>query len=119
MLRDYYSLSKPGIVYGNALTAAAGFFFGSHFGINVPTLLMMLVGNSAIVAAGCVFNNYLDRDIDARMERTKFRALVSGNITPYNALVFAFVLLCVGIAALYVISVTTLLVALFGLFVYA
>ena len=68
MLSGYYRLTKPGIVYGNALTAAAGYFFGIHESINFLQLLLMLLGISGIVASGCVFNNYIDRDIDGKME---------------------------------------------------
>ncbi|VFT76573.1 protoheme IX farnesyltransferase [Klebsiella aerogenes] len=42
-----------------------------------------------MVASGCVFNNYIDRDIDRKMERTKNRVLVKGLISPEASLVYA------------------------------
>jgi protoheme IX farnesyltransferase len=55
---------------------------------------------SLVIGSACVFNNYLDRDIDRRMDRTKKRALVSGLIKPETALIFATTLGILGFAAL-------------------
>jgi protoheme IX farnesyltransferase len=71
-----------------------------------------------------VFNNYTDRDIDAKMERTKKRALVAHTISETAALVFARVLLLAGIVSLYLgTNGLTVTVALVGfsmyLFVYS
>jgi heme o synthase len=118
MLKEYYALTKPGIVYGNALTAAAGFFVAAHRHVDFPLFLAMLCGISLIVAAGCVFNNYIDRDIDAKMERTKNRPLVRGIITDHDAIAFAILLGLLGTTFLYFANILTIAVALFGLFVY-
>lgn len=88
-LRAYYYLTKPGIIYGNIMTAAAGFLLAAKGHINILLLLVTLAGTSLIIASACVFNNYIDRDIDKKMARTKKRALVSGNISARNALVYA------------------------------
>lgn len=92
MIKTYYSLIKPGIVYGNALTAAAGFFLASRGSIDWILLAAMLAGLSGIVASGCVFNNYIDRDIDAHMQRTKDRALVRRLVSVHAAIIYAAVL---------------------------
>lgn len=60
------------------------------------------MGVSLVVASGCVFNNYIDRDIDKKMERTKNRVLVKGLIAPSVTLVYATVLGIVGFALLYI-----------------
>lgn len=116
---EYYRLIKPGIVYGNAMTALAAFVFASGRVIATPLLLGMLVGIMAVIAASCVINNVLDKDIDARMERTKKRALPSGRISVRNALWFAAVLMGFGILSFVTLTnVLTLVVALFGVVVY-
>jgi protoheme IX farnesyltransferase len=119
MIKDYYTLTKPGIIYGNAITVIAGFFLASHAGIDWKLLVLVLIGLSLIIASGCVFNNYIDRDIDALMERTKKRALVRRTIPLNNALIFGVVLGALGIwiLAAYTNKVT-LIVSLIGLFVY-
>ncbi len=71
MIKTFYRLTKPGIIYGNALPALAAYIFGSPGAVDVAGLCLMLLGLSLIVGSACVFNNYADRAIDARMERTK------------------------------------------------
>jgi len=60
----------------------------------------MLTGSSLVIASGCVFNNYLDREIDAHMARTKKRALVSGRVSARNAIIYATLLGLVGFTVL-------------------
>lgn len=118
MINEYYRLTKPGIIYGNALTAAAGYFIGIKDSVSLAQFLLILIGISLIVACGCVLNNYIDRDIDAKMERTKNRALVRGAISLHDAAAFGILLGISGVTFLYLANVLALLVALFGLFVY-
>ena len=66
MIRTYYYLTKPGIVYGNLLTAVAGFLIGSGWQFNLITFIAMVVGIAFVMASGCVFNNVLDRKIDSK-----------------------------------------------------
>ncbi len=54
-----------------------------------------------MVASGCVFNNYIDRDIDRKMERTKNRVLVKGLISPEASLVYATLLGIAGFMLLW------------------
>lgn len=99
-LQAYYRLTKPGIIYGNVLTATAGFLLGSDGRIDFVGLLATLGGIALVIASACVANNYIDRDIDAKMARTKKRALVSGKITGPQALVYASILGIVGFTIL-------------------
>ena len=112
-IRRYYSLTKPGVLYGNALTVAAGYFLASQGKIDIWLFLAVFIGSSFIIAAACVLNNYLDQDIDAIMERTKTRAIVSGQIKGYRAVIFSIVLGVAGLAIL--LLWTNLLVALLGI----
>lgn len=115
----YYRLSKPGIIYGNALTAAGGYFYGAALSPRISVFFAMLIGVCLVMASACVVNNIVDRDIDAMMERTKRRALVSGTISPLKALLFAAVLFILGVLSLGILTTTTtLIVALFGFFAY-
>ena len=60
----------------------------------------MLAGLSLIIASSCVFNNYIDRDIDEMMERTKNRASVRGLVSARNSTIYASVLGALGVAIL-------------------
>jgi protoheme IX farnesyltransferase len=88
-----------------------------HF--KVGLFIAMLGGLSLIIASACVFNNYIDRDIDKKMARTKNRALVSGDISGKNALIYSGGL---GLAGSFILAVytnwVTLGLALSGWFAY-
>jgi protoheme IX farnesyltransferase len=99
-LKTYYALTKPGIIYGNLITAAAGFLLASGSHINFGRLAAALLGIGLVIASACVFNNYIDRDIDERMARTSRRALVIKTITGRNALIYGGVLGLSGAATL-------------------
>jgi protoheme IX farnesyltransferase len=119
VIKTYYNLAKPGIIYGNAITAIAGFFLASKWHIDWRLFGAMLVGISLVMAAGCVLNNIADRKIDERMERTKNRALAMGRVTIFNAIVYATVLALVGFLLLYFFTnLSATLIALVGLIFY-
>jgi len=119
MIKTYYLLTKPGIIFGNAITILGGFALASKGHIDYWLLLATVIGLSLVVASACVFNNYIDRHLDEKMARTKNRALVKGTISVRNALFFATFLGLFGglILALYT-NLLALLVAAIGFFVY-
>jgi len=119
MLRTYFMLTKPGIVMGNAITCFGGFALASRGHIDFGLLFLTLIGLILVVASGCVSNNYVDRVKDAKMARTKNRALVKGVISPQRALMFATFLLLAGSAILYLwVNLLTVVLSLFGFVVY-
>ncbi|MBP7834898.1 heme o synthase [Candidatus Saccharibacteria bacterium] len=118
-MRQYYLLTKPGIIRGNLIVALAGFLLASKGSINFSLLLAFLAGTSLIIACGCVINNYIDKDIDIYMSRTKTRALVTGTVSNKNAIIFGIILGILGIALLATYTnFLTLTVGLVGLFFY-
>lgn len=110
-LREYYLLTKPGIIRGNLMTAIAGFFFASQGNFDWWLCVAVLSGTALVIASGCVFNNYLDRGIDKKMARTQGRALVTGDISAKVALLYATTLGVIGfvILALYTNYLTVLI----------
>lgn len=102
MLKQYYWLTKPGIIYGNAINTLAGFFLATVVAWKFDGWLLVatVIGTSLVIGSGCVFNNYLDRSIDKKMARTKKRALPTGKISVRNALVFGAFLGLAGFATL-------------------
>ena len=102
MIKQYLQVTKPGIIFGNLISVVGGFLLASKGSIDYPLFLATLLGVSLVVASGCVFNNYIDRDIDKKMERTKNRVLVKGLIAPSVSLVYATLLGIAGFALLYI-----------------
>jgi protoheme IX farnesyltransferase len=78
-IKNYLLVAKPGIVFGNLISAAAGFFLASKGQLDGVALPATLIGISLVVASGCVFNNCADREIDRKMIRTRNRALAKGS----------------------------------------
>lgn len=119
MLKTYYYLMKPGIIMGNLITTGGAFILASKGNINGWLFLQTLAGLSLVIASGCVFNNYMDRKLDQKMERTKNRPLATGLITGKSAIPFATLL---GIGGLLVLlrytNLLTAAIALTGFLVY-
>ncbi len=110
---------KPGIILGNWMTAAGAFAFISKEGMNFELFFPMLIGLGSVMGSGCVFNNYIDRVSDAKMERTKNRALAKGEMMPWKALVFGTLLGVFGVALLSLFcNVLTASIAALGWAVY-
>ena len=101
MFKQYLQVTKPGIIFGNLISVIGGFLLASKGRIDYPLFIYTLVGVSLVVASGCVFNNYIDRDIDRKMERTKNRVLVKGLISPAVSLVYATLLGIAGFMLLW------------------
>ena len=119
MIKTYFMLTKPGIIFGNAITAAGGFILASKAQVDPWLFLATLMGLSLLIASACVFNNYIDRNIDKMMQRTKNRALVIGAISLKKAIVFAVFLGLFGILLLMLYTnLLTTIIALSGFFIY-
>lgn len=119
MIKKFISITKPGIIFGNLITVAGGFGLASQGKYNLSLFLATLIGISLIIAAGCVFNNVIDRDIDSLMERTKNRVMVKGHLSAKVALFYGFILSLLGVFFLYHwANLLTVIVALIGLFFY-
>ncbi|QLF93460.1 protoheme IX farnesyltransferase [Pseudomonas sp. ABC1] len=119
MLKRYLLLVKPGIVFGNLISVAGGFFLASRGDIDLALFIATALGVSLVIASGCVFNNYIDRDIDQKMERTRNRVMVKGLVSPAHAIVYACVLGIAGVALLYLATnLLSVMLVLMGFVVY-
>jgi heme o synthase len=118
-IKDYVLVAKPGIVFGNLISAAAGFFLASKGRVDGLALPATLIGISLVVASGCVFNNCVDRNIDRKMIRTRNRALAKGLISPKIAVAYATILGLAGLALLWAATnLLAVVIVLAGLTIY-
>lgn len=95
-----YRLTKPGVTYGNLITTVAGYLFAANGHIDWRVFVALTLGTWAVIASACVINNFLDQDIDARMERTKNRPLLTGEVSGRQAVVWGTFLGVLGVALL-------------------
>jgi len=100
-LQSYLALTKPRIIELLLITTVPTMFVAAR---HVPSLrlMVMTVAGGALAAGGAnAMNMVYDRDIDAQMERTKSRPLVTGAITPRAATIFAVTLEVAAFALLW------------------
>ncbi len=120
LIKTYYYLTKPGLIYGNLLTVIAGYLYGAILQPEFDQLIGVVLGSWLVMASGTVINNVLDRNMDKHMKRTKKRALVTGSVTPQNALIYALVLFIAGISILTAMTnVLTVALGVIGVTTYA
>lgn len=81
--------------------------------------VLFAIGALAMRASGCAYNDYIDRDIDARVQRTAIRPLPSGQISPQGAIVFTVVMALVGLAVLVNFNNFTIWLAIASLLIVA
>lgn len=111
--RDFITVTKPGIIRSNLIAAFAGYWVASGWDVQYVRLILTLLGTMLVMASACVFNNYFDRDLDMKMERTRERGLPTGRLKPKTVLIYAIVLGIAGLAVLFTFS--GLLAGLFGI----
>jgi len=118
-IKHYLRVAKPGIIGGNLISAAAGFFLASKGQLDGVSLPATLIGISLVVASGCVFNNCVDRKLDRKMMRTKNRALAQGLISLPSAVSYATILSLAGLALLWAVTnLLSVVIVLAGLVIY-
>jgi 4-hydroxybenzoate polyprenyltransferase len=96
----------------------------AELGTGVPhpspwLLLLFAVGAFAMRASGCAYNDFVDRDIDAKVQRTAGRPIPSGQVSPAAALAYVVVLALVGLAVLLQFNTFTIWLAISSLLIVA
>lgn len=103
--RDLVALAKPRITLMVIITAAGGLFLSQRstsadVSLTPATILSTLIGTSLVVAGANALNMYIEREIDAKMPRTKNRPLPAGRLTPRVALWFGVALSALSVPIL-------------------
>lgn len=123
--RDFVTVTKPGILRSNLLSTAVGFWLAVHsFQLSEAsawnTLFLFLytcLGTTLVMASGTVLNNYLDRDLDRLMERTKNRPSVQ-RMKPKTLLSYGLVLGILGVIVLSFVNILSAVLGFLGIFSY-
>ncbi len=98
--RDYLELTKPRVVALMILTSVIGMLLATS---ELPSWTVLIYGNMGIAflaGAAAVVNHVVDQKIDTVMARTRKRPVATGKISPLEAITFAALLACVGMAVL-------------------
>jgi protoheme IX farnesyltransferase len=102
-------LTKPRVVLMVLITTLVGFYLGSRGALDYPLLFHTLAGTALSAAGTLALNQFLEREVDALMERTRLRPLPTGRLSPTEAFAFGTALTAGGL--LYLTFTTGLLSA--------
>jgi protoheme IX farnesyltransferase len=86
---DLITLTKPRVVLMVLVTTVVGYYVGLTGAPDYVRLVHLLIGTMLAAGGTLALNQYWERDVDARMERTRVRPLPDGRLSPLEALVFA------------------------------
>lgn len=100
--RAFYELTKPGIAGFVMMTAGVSYFVGAAGQAALIPVLHTLLGTVLATGGALALNQYLERDVDRLMFRTRRRPIPSGRVTPAEALIFGSALTAVGTGYLFV-----------------
>jgi protoheme IX farnesyltransferase len=97
----YFELTKPRVLLMVLITMLAGFYMGDGAAFDLIVALKALAGTALAAGGTLALNEYIERDFDAKMDRTRHRPLPSGRLRPSDGLIFGLVTTVVGILYLW------------------
>ena len=100
VVADLIALTKPRVVLMILVTTVVGYYVGLSGAPDYARLVHLLVGTLLAASGTLALNQYWERDIDARMERTRVRPLPEGRLAPLEALLFGTAVTVAGLAYL-------------------
>src|SRR5579872_358825 len=107
-IADFFELTKPRITAMVLITTLVGFYMGSRDTIQWIVLFHAAVGTALVAAGASALNQYIERDLDARMQRTRNRPLPDGRLLAHEAFLFSASLAAAGTAyLLYFVNILT------------
>ena len=109
-LDDFKTITKMRLALSVVFSSIAGYFLAADTIIYIDLALLAL-GGYCLVGASNAFNQVIEKDLDALMQRTKNRPLPAGRMLPVTALIIAIIMSVLGIGLLYLLNWRT---AFFG-----
>ena len=113
----FSEITKMRLSLSVVFSLVSGYLLGVET-VQLKILVLLAVGGYCMVGASNVFNQVIERDLDALMERTKTRPLPSGRVGVKAALFLGGVLTLLGIAILYTINPQTAMFGAISIFMY-
>ena len=115
--QDFKAVTKMGLSLSVVFSSIAGYLLAAEE-VRFSVLGLLAVGGYCMVGASNVFNQIIERDLDALMIRTENRPIPSGRISVTNAFILGLVLTILGLSVLYVINPRTAMFAAVSIFLY-
>jgi len=117
LLRNFTEITKLRLSVSVVFSSVAGYLLGAD-SIDFYILFLLCVGGYCMVGASNVYNQIIEKDLDALMERTKNRPLPANHMTVRTAFILASLLTAVGVVVLYAINPVTAMFGAISIFMY-
>ena len=117
-LKSIYELTKFRLTLSVVFSSFISYMLGAKE-FDIKILMLLLFGGFFVVAASNIYNQIIEKDLDALMIRTRNRPLPTNRISVNNALIIAILFTIIGLALLYVIYPIVALLAAVSIFLYA
>ena len=117
VLSDFKEITKMRLAISVVFSSVAGYFLGAEV-IDFVTVLLLAIGGYLMVGASNAYNQIIEKDLDALMDRTKDRPLPAGRMSVTTAFVIASVFTILGLVVLYIINPKTAMFGAISIFLY-
>lgn len=111
---DFVELTKPRITFMVLISTIVGFYMGAEGPLQAILLFHTVVGTACVASGASALNQYFERHLDARMNRTRTRPLPDGRLVASDALLFSLVISALGVG--YLAVFVNILTAVLGAF---
>jgi protoheme IX farnesyltransferase len=117
---DFREITKARLAVSVVFSSIAGFMLGiaDIQSFSWLVFLKLAIGGYCMVGASNAFNQVIEKDLDALMDRTKNRPVPIGRLSPASALIIASLLTVIGIVLLYTINSKTAMFGAISIFLY-
>jgi protoheme IX farnesyltransferase len=116
-IHDFKELTKVRLALSVVFSSIAGYLLGIDT-FNIGQLILLAFGGYAMVGASNAFNQIIEKDLDAKMKRTKNRPIPSGSMTTRTAFAIATLLTIIGLSFLFIINPITAMFGAISIFLY-
>ena len=117
IISDFKEITKMRLSLSVVFSSIAGHLLGTQQ-VEVYTLILLAFGGYFMVGASNAYNQIIEKDLDALMDRTKNRPIPAGRMSVNTAFTIAVIFTILGIATLYVINPRTAMYGAISIFLY-
>ena len=117
MLKDFFELTKARLAISVVFSSLAGYLIAAN-SYDFSIIILLVVGGYCMVGASNSFNQIIEKDLDALMDRTRNRPIPTGRVSVSVAFVISVLLTLTGIVILYKINPKTALFGAISIFIY-
>ena len=114
---DFKEITKARLAISVVFSSVAGYFLGAYE-LSIMSIFLLAFGGYCMVGASNAYNQVIEKDLDALMNRTKNRPIPAGRMSSKTAMVIAITLTLLGVIALYFLNPKTAMFGAISIFLY-